>query len=132
LPAICLLDKNVSNMKKIFTLTAVAVLLTVVISSCVKQAPFNEGYWLSKERGVVAYSSPTCPYYIVETYNGYTVVRSYGGYRPYENDVMYGDFSHYGSRDFYNRTEGRIYSGEVMDYWLTEYGANDALDYYCY
>jgi hypothetical protein len=119
-------------MKKIFTLSVFAVLLTVLISSCTKEAPINERYWLSQERGVVAYSSSSCPYYIVETANGYSVIRSYSGYKPYENDVVYGDFSHYGSRDYYDRSDGIIVSGEVMDYWLTEYGANDALSYYCY
>jgi len=119
-------------MKKIFTLSAIAMLITLVFTSCVKETVFDEGYWLSKERGEVVYSSSSCRYYIVETYDGYEVVYSKDGYRPLEGDIVYGDFSHYGIRDFYNRSDARIIRGEVEEYWLTYSGAQDALDYYCY
>ena len=122
---------KVIPMKKIFTLSALALFVALVFTSCGKQVPFNESYWLSKERGQVAYSSSSCPYYIVETFNGYTVIRSLGS-RPYEGDILYGDFSYYGVKDIYNRSEGFIISGDVKEYWLTYSGAQDALDYYCY
>jgi hypothetical protein len=118
-------------MKKIFTFSALAIMIALVFTSCVKQVPFNEGYWLSKERGEIAYSSSSCPYYVVETINGYTVIRSIGS-RPYEGDILYGDFSYHGVNDIYDRTEGIIVSGDVKDYWLTYSGAQEALDYYCY
>jgi hypothetical protein len=118
-------------MKKIITFSTLAIIVTLVFTSCVKQAPFNEGYWLSKERAEVAYSSSTCSHYIVESINGYSVIRSVSS-RPYEGDILYGDFSYYGVKDIYNRTEGSIISGDVKEYWLTYSGAQDALDYYCY
>jgi hypothetical protein len=118
-------------MKKIFTFSALAVIVTLVFTSCVKQVPFDEGYWLSKERGRVVYSSSACPYYVLETVNGYTVVRSISS-RPYEGDILYGDFSYYGVKDIYNRSYGTIISGDVKEYWLTYLGAQDAIDYYCY
>src|SRR5262249_54517445 len=113
------------------TLSSLTILLTVGLLSCVKESPLNENYWYSKEQGTVVYSSTTCSYYIVETANGYSVVRSISGYRPFENDVVYGDFSHYGARDIFDGTDRVVISGEIMDYWLTYNGANDALDYYC-
>jgi len=120
-------------MKKIFTFTLPAVILAVFISSCVKQrTDIDESYWLSKERGTVVYSEPYCDYYIVETINGYSVLRSWNGYKPYEGSVLYGDFSYYGTREFYNRSNGTIFTNEVIEYWLTYYDAQSAAEYYCY
>ena len=118
-------------MKKPFTFSALAIIIAVAFTSCVKQTPFNEGYWLSKERGDVVYSSSTCSHYVVETVNGYSVIRAISS-RPYEGDILYGDFSYGGVKDIYNRTEGSIISGDVKEYWLTYSGAQDGLDYYCY
>jgi len=118
-------------MKKSFTFSAIALVLTIFLTSCVKRAPFDDGYWLSKDRGQVVYSSSSCPYYLIETTNGYTVIRSVSS-RPYEGDIVYGDFSYYGVKDIYDRTDGYVISGDVKEYWLTYTGAQDALDYYCY
>ena len=118
-------------MKRIITLSTLFLAIALVFTSCVKERIFDESYWLSQERGEVVYSSPSCPYYIVETNNGYTVIRAIGT-RPYEGDIVYGDLSHYGVGDLYNRSAGIIISSDVKDYWLTYTGAQDALDYYCY
>ncbi len=121
-------------MKKIFTLSGIAAIALLFFSSCTKERLVNvdEGYWLSKERGEVVYSNSYCNYYIVETANGYNVLRSYGGYKPYEGSILYGDFSYTGTRDIYDRTSGIIFSGTITDYWLTYNGAQDAIDYYCH
>ena len=122
-------------MKKIFTLSVLAVTATVFLSGCVKDSfnngGFDEGYWLSKERGEVVYSDAYCNYYVVETYYGYNIVRAYGSYKPYEGSIVYGDFSSVGTRDIYNRSTGVIFTGTITDYWLTYDQAQDALDYYC-
>ena len=119
-------------MKKIFTLSAITVFLTVLFSGCVKDnAGFNENYWLSKERGEVVYSSSSCSYYIVQTANGYTIVQSLDS-KPYVGDILYGDFSYYGAKDMYDRTGGIIITGNVKEYWLSYSGAQDAINYYCY
>ena len=118
-------------MNKIFTFSASALLIAIFFASCVKQNPFDEGYWLSKERGQVVYSSSSCPYFLIETMNGYEVIRSISD-RPYEGDVLYGDFSSYGAKDIYDRTGRSVISGDIKEYWLTSSGAQDALDYYCY
>ena len=121
-------------MKKIFTLSALVLSFSIFLASCVKSTVYNgidESYWLSKERGEVVYSDPYCSYYVVETYYGYNVVQASGGYKPYEGALVYGNFSSRGTRDFYNRSTGYIFSGSVTDYWLTYTEAQDALDYYC-
>jgi hypothetical protein len=119
-------------MKRIITLSSIVLFIAVIFAGCTKQGVFDERYWLSKERGEVVYSSYSCSYYLVQTYNGYTVVGTSGGYRPSEGTIVYGDFSSYGVRNIYDRTDGIIITGNVKDYWLTYNGAQDALDYYCY
>lgn len=120
-------------MKKIFTLSVIAFVTTIFLSSCVKEGGYygiNENYWLSKERGEVVYSDSYCNYYVVETYNGFTIIRS-NGYKPFEGSLVYGDLNYSGTRQFYNRSTGVLFSGTVTDYWLTYNEAQDALDYYC-
>jgi hypothetical protein len=121
-------------MKKIFTLGFFVALSAIFLAGCVKEDVVyhnDEDYWLSQERGEVVYSDNYCDYLVVETYNGYTVIRSYGSYKPYEGSIVYGNFSGAGSRDMYDRSYGVIFSGTVTDYWLTYGEAQDAVDYYC-
>ena len=72
-------------MKRIFTLTISFLLASVFLTSCIRETIYenNDNYWLSKEMGEVVYSDPYCNYYVVETFNGYNIVRTYGGYKPY-------------------------------------------------
>ncbi|MBE2229246.1 MAG: hypothetical protein IAE96_01225 [Chitinophagaceae bacterium] len=120
-------------MKRIFTLSVVFILSAVLLSSCVRETIYDnqEGYWLSKEMGEVVYSDPYCDYYVVETYYGYTIIRAYRSYKPWEGSIVYGNFSARGTRDMYNRTSGTIFTGTVTDYWLSYTDAQYALDYYC-
>ena len=118
-------------MKKIFTLSVIAF-AALFITGCVKTYVGNDNsYWLSKEKGEVVYSDSYCNYYVVETYYGYNIVQSYNGYKPYEGALVYGNFSARGTRDFYNYSTDRVYTGSVTDYRLTYTEAQDALDYYC-
>jgi hypothetical protein len=121
-------------MKKTFTLSVFAFFAAIFLQSCVKDNGYygiNESYWLSKERGEVVYSDSYCNYFVVETINGYNIIRSNGGYKPFEQSIVYGDLSYRGTREFYNRSTGVVFTGTVTDYWLTYSEAQDALDYYC-
>lgn len=124
-------------MKRIFTLSIpvfIGILsVTLLLSSCVREEypSTNENYWFSKERGEVVYSDTYCSYYVVETYNGFNLVRAYGSYKPYEGSIVYGNFSSPGTRDMYNFSSGVVFTGIVTDYWLSYGAAQDALDYYC-
>lgn len=120
-------------MKKIFTLSALFIVAVVFFSGCVKNqlSDNNENYWLSQEKGEVIYSDSYCNYYVVETYNGFNIIRAYGNYKPFEGAIIYGNFSNNGTRDFYNYSTGAVFTGTITDYWLDYYEAQDALDYYC-
>jgi hypothetical protein len=121
-------------MKRIFTLSAVLLTATIFLSSCYRDNSIpdnNENYWLSKEQGEVVYSDSYCNYYVIETYNGFAVVRAYGSYKPYEGSIVYGNFSAQGTRDFYNYSNRVVFTGTVTDYWMSYQEAQDALDYYC-
>ena len=121
-------------MKKIFTLSATFLLAVVLLSSCVKDrvvVPNNENYWLNQEEGEVVYSDPSCSYWVVETYNGYNVVRTNASSQPYEGDLVYGNFSSRGTKDMYNYQGRFVFTGTVIEYWLSYNQALDVLDYYC-
>ena len=120
-------------MKKIFTLSIMTIGLVVFFTRCVKDRGYvDESYWLSQDRGEVVYSDSYCNYYLVETDYGYTVLRALNGYKPYEGTIVYGNFSNYGLRDYYNRSNGLIFTADVKEYWLTYYDAQAAIEYYCY
>ena len=119
-------------MKKILTYTILSTMAIILFTSCRKEKVYdNNAYWLSQERGEVVYSNNACGIYVVETYYGYTILDNLNGLRTYTGDMMYGDFGTYGSRDFYNYTAGIITRGDVLDYDLSYYEAQDAIDYYC-
>lgn len=121
-------------MKRIFTLSAIFLLAIITLSSCVKDRVIvsnDETYWLSQEEGEVVYTDPTCNYWVVETYNGYNIIYTNPGTRPYEGDLVYGNFSSRGIRDIYNFSGDYVFTGTVKDYWLSYNQALDALDYYC-
>ncbi|RYF93733.1 MAG: hypothetical protein EOO00_05980 [Chitinophagaceae bacterium] len=122
-------------MKKIFTISAILIVTLSVLAGCSKRgydSGSDEDYWLSRERGEVVYSDSYCPYYVVETSYGYTIVRSSSNFTPFEGSIVYGDFSRRGYRDFYNRTDGTLVRGEVTDYWLTYGDAQYLIDNMCY
>ncbi|WP_290794419.1 hypothetical protein [Flavihumibacter sp. UBA7668] len=108
----------------------------LVFASCTRtyvdpRPPIDESVWLNKERGVVVYSGFDCDFFVVETRFGYSVVRSWGGLAPVRGAVLYGDFSRFGVRSFYNRTEGYIEQANVIDYWLSYWDALDLADFEC-
>lgn len=126
--------QTIETMKKIILLSTVAILSAVLFNSCVKNYPdnnFNEGYWLSQESGEVVYSDSYCGYYVVETYYGYTILRSRAGYRPLEGSIVYGNFGNFGVRDFYNRSSRIVFTGEVIEVDLSYMEAQEAIYYYC-
>ena len=120
-------------MKRIFTLSLLTIAIAALFTACTRNTEYvDEAYWLSKERGEVVLSDPYCQYFVVETAYGYTILRSFSGYKPYEGSVVYGNFSNIGTRDYYNRSSGAIFTSEVKEYWLTYFEAQDGIDYYCY
>ena len=107
--------------------------LFIFLASCSKselnRPPVDESYWLRQDRGVVVASDYSTPYFVLETSRGYSVIRTWGGSAPYSGSVMYGDFTGYGGRSLYNRSEGYISDFDVRDYWLSYYAAMDEWQY---
>jgi hypothetical protein len=121
-------------MKKIFTYSILAALAAVLFTSCAKEKVIvydDHSSWLSQERGDVVYSNNFCGFYVIETNYGYTVIQNLDGLRTYEGDVMYGNFGGYGTREFYNYVAGVVTAGNVVEFDLTYYEAQDVIDYYC-
>lgn len=121
-------------MKRIFTISAVFLLAMVSLSSCVKDRVVvqnDESYWLTKEQGEVVYSDASCGYWVLATSRGYAIVYTNGYNKPYEGDIIYGNFSSAGTRDLYNFSGRFVFTGTVTDYWLTLNQSLDAMDYYC-
>jgi hypothetical protein len=107
-------------MKKIFTLSFAGLFAALLFAGCLKRDYVdNSNYWYSKERGQVVFSSLTCNLFVVQTSRGYTVLESFGVNKPYEGDIVYGNFSSYGDRNILDDSSGTIFSVSVMDYWLT-------------
>lgn len=122
-------------MKKIFTIASVLLVAAVILAGCTRRG-YNgqdeQDYWLSKENGVVVYSDGYCPYYVLETYNGYTIVESISGPIPYEGDEIYGNLSSRGYKDLFNYTDNSIVRGNVTDYYLSYADAQYIIDNLCY
>src|SRR5262245_12011998 len=121
-------------MKRILPLAlSVAILF---LAGCSKQdyrpqSPIDESYWLRQERAVVAYSDYSCSYFVLETRDGFSVLRSWSGFIPYRGSIMYGSFDQYGTRTVYNRSDGVLMQADVKEYWLSHWDAMDAMDWYC-
>ena len=119
-------------MKKIITYSIIAIFISILFTSCKKDKVYDQSeHWLSQERGVVVYSNDYCAFYILETDFGYTIIQNRDGLRTYDGDIMYGNFGGYGSRDFYNYSANIVTRGDVVDYDLSYFEAQDAIDYYC-
>lgn len=122
-------------MKKTFTLAGLLITFMVLLASCTRSG-YNNGseldYWLSRENGYVVYSDTYCPYLVIETNYGYTILRHTGGPIPYEGDEVFGDLSRRGYREFYNYSDNSFIRGEVTDYWLTYSQAQYMIDNLCY
>jgi hypothetical protein len=64
-------------MKAILSLVLFSSLFFVSCrKSDLQPVPIDESIWLQKERGVVVYSDFSCDYFVVETFNGYTIVQN--------------------------------------------------------
>lgn len=118
-------------MKKIYILTA---FLALLFTACTKRDyippqtvdPYS---WMnSHDEGMVTYVDYHTGNYIIETYEGYTVIESWGDYTPQEYDRVYAYFGSRGLQTIYNRNANYFIKGRVVESWLTLDDAFDVLD----
>jgi len=118
-------------MKKLFGFIAFSLLfLTACRKTDMGSGYIDESQWLQKERAVVVFADYSCNYFVVETRNGYAILENWS-LRPFNGDVLYGDFSHWGPAQVYNRTRGSLMQVNVRDFWLSYYEAEDRIYNYC-
>jgi hypothetical protein len=117
-------------MKKLYLLL---ILSGVILAGCSKRAYHDDDidpdYWMrTHEKATVAYVDYFTGNYIVDTYNGYSVIESYSGVTPREYDREYANFSNRGIQTIYNRDGGYFTEGRVVDSWLSWSDAMYLLD----
>jgi hypothetical protein len=105
-------------MKMKFTHYAIIFVSVMLFASCTKQAYYSdvnpEQEWIrTHEKGVVAYVDNYSGNYIVETYQGYSVVELRGGIVPRQYDNEYAWFSSKGTQSVYNY-DGNYYTKETV------------------
>ena len=124
-------------MKKIYIFTA---LIAVLFTACTKRdyvpAQVNPSDWIrNHDEGIVSYVDYNSGNYIIETYEGYTVIEGGGGYTPQEYDREYAYFSSRGLQTIYNYSGNYFKQGRIVESWLSLPDAFDVLDqlnYYGY
>ena len=117
-------------MKKLYIFTA---LLAVFFTACTKRdyvpVQVNPADWMrSHDEGIVTYVDYYSGNYIIETYEGYTVIESGGNYTPREYDREYAYFSSRGVQTIYNRQGDYFKQGRIVESWLSLSDALDILD----
>lgn len=124
-------------MKRIFTISALLTLTVVMLAACSRSSnggyyENDRDYWMRKESGIVVYADGYCPFYVLETNRGYTIVRTVSGPMPYEGDEVFGDLSRRGVMNLFNYDDNSIIRGEITDYWLSYADAQYIIDNLCY
>ena len=117
-------------MKKLYIFIAVAALF---LASCTKRdllpADIDVNEWMrTRDRGIVAFVDYYTGNYIVEAYQGYTVIESWSGLTPREYDDEYAFFGGRGVQTIYNYQGNYFSQGRIVDSWLTWSQARYLLD----
>jgi hypothetical protein len=118
-------------MKRLFIFITPLLLLFAGCRKETVMVPVDESEWLYKEKAYVTFSDYRCDWYVVETRDGYSVLKSWDGSVPTEGAVLYGEFGAWGVKRIYNRTEQYIMSADVREYRLNYYDAMDEMNYQC-
>jgi hypothetical protein len=110
--------------------------LVLLVASCSKEdatplPPVDESQWLKQERAFVVEGGFGCDYYLVQTNRGYSLLRNWGGFTPAPGSILYGDFSSWGVKTFYNRSGGYLLRADVQNFWMSYFQAYDELNFSC-
>lgn len=123
-------------MKKVYIFSA---LIAILFTACTKRdyvpapVPVNPHDWMrTHDEAQVTYVDYYTGNYIVETYEGYSVVESWGDYTPREYDLEYAYFSNRGMQTIYNSAGNYFTQGRIVDSWLSLSDAFYVLDHLGY
>jgi hypothetical protein len=108
-------------MKKLYLLPLVFILFAACTKRDYIPVEVDPGEWTrSHDRGVVAYVDYETGNYIVDTYDGYTVIELWGGGPgPVEADLEYAYFDSPGVQTIYNLNGNYFSKGRIVDSWLS-------------
>ena len=121
-------------MKRLYTLLflfGAAFFFTSCSKSINEPVYIDETAWLSQDRAIVVASDFSCPFFVLETRNGYSVMRSWGGGTPFQGSILYGNFDRYGVSTYYNRSERMLVQADTRDMWLSYFQAMEMAEWEC-
>ena len=90
----------------------------------------TSSYKLNKNEGIVVATFSGCSYFIADGNRGLYVLEWFGGYSPYEGDLIYGDICSYGMKNvkYSNGRTGKVW---VEDFWESKSAAMDEINDHC-
>lgn len=108
-------------MKKLYLLLAISgIFLTACTKGDYIPVQVDPYEWMrTHDKGIVAYVDYSNGNYIVDTYNGFTVVESWDGSSPREYDHQYAYFDSRGLQSIYNHSGNYFSKGRIIDSWLS-------------
>lgn len=112
-------------MKAVKILTMAGVF--VGLMACLPQ----EAVQADSTKCTIVHRVRSCDYFMVETRSDYAILEWYGGHDPDKDDVLIGDLSNYGFKDFYDETADESLRLYVEDRQLTKVNAVEKLLDHC-
>lgn len=115
-------------MKRLYIFAALSVIL---LSACSKKDYYevDEYEWMrTHEEGTVAYVDTYTGNYIVETFDGFSVIESRDGSIPQKFDRAYAHFSSRGLQTIYNYHGNYFSTARIVETWLSWSDALYVLD----
>lgn len=108
-------------MKKLYFIVPLLVLL---FAACSKRdyipAQNNPRDWMrTHEEAIVAYVDYSTGNYVVETYQGFSVIELWEDIGPVEGDYEYAYFNNRGVQTIYNRSGDYFTKGRVVESYLS-------------
>jgi serine/threonine protein kinase len=82
--------------------------------------PITTPTYSARNTGIVAYTTYSCDYYIVQTTLGYSLLEWFGGRTPSKGDKIYGELNRFGFKDLVIGSSKVKTRAWIEDYMLTD------------
>ncbi len=110
---------------------AIKILVTVSALLGVFACPLPSPVQADSTKCTIVHRVQSCDYFMVQTRNDYAILEWYGGHDPDKDDVLVGDLSSYGFKDFYDETADESLRIYVEDRQLAKVDALEKLLDHC-